>query len=479
MAKRCYFSSAVAAPVTVVPDAWGSTAGSLQRLLLGDKNALEALTTGTTISFAALSTGLDRVFVSNPLAAQTFSGTAQCQVVMREGATSDDATPRISIRIVSADGGTVRGTLLALGNYGTGLELTASFQNRIVANAAALTPVAVQAGDRLVVEIGYGALVSGVTPQGIATWGAPSGSTDATSGNQTEGATVVPWIEFSHDFDNVFGGVLPVGRVVLYCPPPFRVLLASPIGSNQLRVYLSERPRAFSPLSANDVLNRLNWEIVLVAGEGGTPVLESVENPQPRPEFPEHPDAWSVDISVDRRLLNASQYLIIASPAISAVSGMGMVASPCDRWTFDGISLPRDRRLLPLPATAGGIDYEYDTFLGAFVRNARNDIAVHGGLAYLTKRIIRRLISTKGRFAHLPQYGVGLRTKELVNTTRLNDLAREAEDQIRQEDDVLEAKVTATSLAVGAIVLRIQVRSSFGNLSLNMEANEDGGIFVL
>lgn len=135
---------------------------------------------------------LGRQYVSGSLAAQTISGTVKSQV--RAGDSDFEDHLRLLIRVCSSDGSTFTGTLLALGDYGTGAVLTSTKKNRAFASSGtALTSLAVNAGDRLVLE--YGVYTGTLANGSNLNFGDNSG-TDLPEDNTTTTANN-PWIEFS------------------------------------------------------------------------------------------------------------------------------------------------------------------------------------------------------------------------------------------------------------------------------------------
>lgn len=81
------------------------------------------------------------------------------------------------------------------------------------------------------------------------------------------------------------------------------------------------------------------------------------------------------------------------------------------------------------------------------------------GEALVRKLIIRRLISKKGDFFHLPNYGAGLRVKDVIATTDMRKLATEIERQVQLEPEVEAAAVSLSyTAAASALVVQLQVR---------------------
>lgn len=95
--------------------------------------------------------------------------------------------------------------------------------------------------------------------------------------------------------------------------------------------------------------------------------------------------------------------------------------------------------------------------LGTFPTNDRGDYAEDEGIQSLKKRILRRLFTRKGGFAHLPEYGVGIATygKKLGSTATRAQIAAEAERQIGSEPEMSKVVVRSTPTVSG--VFRIDV----------------------
>src|SRR5581483_11947407 len=135
---------------------------------------IQAITTRATSSYSKRSAVLNgpstrtalRQYVSAPLGPQTITGTVKGVIRAFATAYSYFGTGYpvggyISIRVVSNDGATVRGTLLALAASGTAEAFAATlkdhkFPNLWTGSGAALSSVAALDGDRIVIEIGVG-----------------------------------------------------------------------------------------------------------------------------------------------------------------------------------------------------------------------------------------------------------------------------------------------------------------------------------
>lgn len=274
---------------------------------------------------------------------------------------------------------------------------------------------------------------------------------------------------------------MPIGYAFAPIVIPFEVLFITPINSNTMRVFLSSEPKHVSALASDDALNRANWSFSILSGPGGAPVVEAVENPLPQPDVVVgNPDVWSVDLRVDRRLLLASEYLVVASSAILAANRVtAMSAPPADRASALGDMRARQRPREAPDAVTPGIDIYYETFEAVWKLDSSGDLAIHGGLSALKKRLIRRLLSSPGGFYHLPRYGAGLRVKELRRTTNLREVERQVLEQVLAEQEVRAAQVVATVPAPGALVIQVSAQTVEGlPLGLDLEIPDDGPVVV-
>lgn len=274
---------------------------------------------------------------------------------------------------------------------------------------------------------------------------------------------------------------LPASSGFVFSPfvLPFEVIFVTALNSNTLRVFLTQEPKHISPLAPDDALNRLNWAISLTSGPGGAPVVEAVENPQAQPAvLVTNPEAWSIDLRVDRRVLLASVYLVVASSAITTANRLlTMAAPPLDRGSANGDMRPRARPRETPNAVTPGIDIFYETFQAAWQLDSGGDLAIHGGLSALKKRILRRMMSSPGGFYHLPTYGAGLRVKELRRTTNLREVERQIRTQVLEESEIVAVKVSATAPAPGVLVIRIDAKTVEGlPLGINLEIPDDGPV---
>ncbi len=199
MPTRFYFRTTEAAAISPGYAAWGYTTEALRRRMVVAKSG-DAITLGSqigpwtaTIGFTAL----DRQYVSDPIAAQTISGTFGLQLMVREYATGDNVNSLyLCIKVVDSTGA-LRANIATLGYYGpTPLEFISNttHRNKTGAYSDAFTAVNALAGDRIVVEIGYACSVACTTPEASAKWG--DNATDLPV-NETQTTDGAGWLEFS------------------------------------------------------------------------------------------------------------------------------------------------------------------------------------------------------------------------------------------------------------------------------------------
>lgn len=214
MATRFYLPRNGAAPVTVAADAaWQDAASVIERPALTAKSA----TSGAVITAGGGGAGAQNVlcgrFVSGVIKAQTITGTVKGQVMCLENDGAINARSQLVIRVVSEDGLTIRGVLVAAHAAALSSEWAAGLRNRKAPLAAlspfAVTPVVTQSGDRIVVEIGALAGDNGIDT--IEMSFSDNQGADLPEDETSGIAAGDPWIEFSQTVQLGYGSVLSGG----------------------------------------------------------------------------------------------------------------------------------------------------------------------------------------------------------------------------------------------------------------------------
>jgi hypothetical protein len=132
------------------------------------------------------------------------SGTVDCAIPTIESNAAADLFWHLHIYVTQGDSDTPRGTLLSDYIESTN-EWSTSSGARALASAQTISSLAISAGDRIVVELGYAAKNSVTTSYtGTIRYGVETGTNtpmtvDLTAGD-TATTTHAPWIEFSGTF---------------------------------------------------------------------------------------------------------------------------------------------------------------------------------------------------------------------------------------------------------------------------------------
>lgn len=211
MVQRFYANNAAAGYTpTTIRGGWDVTTqnGSSQ---LGTTKSGTATTVAQAVGSTADSRGvLLRRFVSDPIAySGTLAGTLQWVLGIKESATGLDGYYKVYAFVTAGDSDTNRGTLInneyAVGDTpGGGTEFTTTATGR-GEGAASISPVAVTAGDRICIEIGYDTDGASSTTQTATLNYGGTGATDLTQGS-TSVTTQPGWFEFSDDNSLFTGG---------------------------------------------------------------------------------------------------------------------------------------------------------------------------------------------------------------------------------------------------------------------------------
>ncbi len=182
---------------------WGVT-GSAERAALLLTSGQTAITSKTTASNTSVAWVLNRQYISAPLAAQTISGTISGQVRGNSSNAAAVHSSAVSVRYLSNDGTTIRGTGLPIGSGSS--AFTTTLTNRITPTGTTLTNVAVSEGDRIVIEIGARQNASSSNRTATQSFGNNAASDLAFE--QTGTAALNPWISFSSNIKFLNSGTI-------------------------------------------------------------------------------------------------------------------------------------------------------------------------------------------------------------------------------------------------------------------------------
>lgn len=207
MPTRFYLPDSTAGAPNISPNAdsqWEQT-GEMDRVILYTKANHGPVTTLTnktvTVPITTTQQIVARQYIGPPMYPKRITGTVSMVIRCSENANTNNAHLAYVLRVLSQDGGTVRGILASFLTTSSEFPLTASAATRIH-SAQAITALTTLPGDRLCMEIGVAA--SGPTAAGSAVLRCgTSASSDfaLTAGLTTD---LNPWFEIS---DDVFGGL--------------------------------------------------------------------------------------------------------------------------------------------------------------------------------------------------------------------------------------------------------------------------------
>lgn len=198
MGTRFYYPSSGAAAISPAVDASWTNSTTFRRDLLRAPSATAVVSPGEFYD-GALANFVVAQYVSEQLQVQTVSGTVRGQIMALQSDPDTDAYAQTVIRVLSADGSVVRGTLLPAHANALSSEFnTGSMRNRrfplSAISPASLTPIACLSGDRLVVEVGFRA--GGVSPEEVSLRLGDLPASDLAE-DETSSTDLRPWIEFS------------------------------------------------------------------------------------------------------------------------------------------------------------------------------------------------------------------------------------------------------------------------------------------
>lgn len=262
-----------------------------------------------------------------------------------------------------------------------------------------------------------------------------------------------------------------------------QIVSADAIAENVVRLFFSEAPLFNGLRTPNDASVIARYSVTVVPGTFG---LDELPTRTVAPAFVAigavaGAEGSVLDLTVDRPFSPfPSQYLVAVNQLVSAAAGTPLAIGHTSTKFF-GVyrgrvpPLPANivaRRDIANPQTAAALlalpGVDPNTPLATYAVDASGDYAADSGTVSYKKRVFRRLTTGKGRFAHLPAYGVGVpdAVKKLGRAGFIAALAADAEAQIRQEPETLDVKVTqvaTTGAPPGFVRLRIRAKTKAGD----------------
>ncbi|MBC8092164.1 MAG: hypothetical protein H7Y15_09555 [Pseudonocardia sp.] len=209
MATRFYLpASGVAAITPSILTGWSLTTGFTAHPAVRTKSNTTH-TNGTPRTKGSATqpwNRLDRVFVTEQLAAQTLSGNHDVVIRCGESNLAADAWLQFCLRVVSADGTVQRGIAYPLNAETVPSTVVGSNAQEFAVTPATrlrsnlpMTGVAVQAGDRLQFELGYRSSTTNTTYTGTMRYGDQVATADYTVGSANVTTDLCPFVQTTMD----------------------------------------------------------------------------------------------------------------------------------------------------------------------------------------------------------------------------------------------------------------------------------------
>lgn len=200
-------------------------------------------------------------------------------------------------------------------------------------------------------------------------------------------------------------------------------------------------------------------ELAKVAGAGGALVDLWVDRP-----FSPHPSLYSVSAV---EIYGAGGELLEAGASTTFFGVQAALVLP----SLDRAAIARDLANPQFPGSLVDALGAPGAVLGSFVADASGDYGTDDGMASYKKRVLRRLLTRKGSFAHLPGYGVSVpaQIKQLGRPSDRAAFAADAEAQVAQEPETEACEVNLVPLGDGAFKLQVKCRVRFSDKPVELE----------
>lgn len=235
-------------------------------------------------------------------------------------------------------------------------------------------------------------------------------------------------------------GIQPYGIYYYGCVvDDLTVVSAVAISTRTVRVTFSKEPQNISAAVTGDVLNPRTWQITRDDTGVGFTILSIAAFDSPL--------IWDVRVLEPFGSVNIQH-------TVSAPTLLDTTGSPIDAprtATFVG-ALSKDRSTPSERAAqrrynirdinnpqAPTADSDAN---GVFIITDGGDYQLHEGADFIRKLIFRRLMTSRGGFFHLPDYGLGLAVKQPIPSGNLVKLQTEIKNQILLEPEIAKVAVT-------------------------------------
>ena len=217
------------------------------------------------------------------------------------------------------------------------------------------------------------------------------------------------------------------------------ILSAVAMNTHEVRVYLTSEPTHSSVVAPGDALNPATWTVQRLDGPTYLDVMAVVEY-----------SSTVFGVQTMQAFGPASVMHEVSSVTLLDVGG-GIIMPP-RKAQFVGLIADTDADVNSRLAKRGALTQDVanppspqsapDVFGGTLVVGSAGDYDTVTGSELVKKLIVRRLMTNRGEFFHLPDYGVDFRVKEPVQPGSLRQLKSAVERQILKEAEVSAASAT-------------------------------------
>jgi hypothetical protein len=252
---------------------------------------------------------------------------------------------------------------------------------------------------------------------------------------------------------------------------------ARAIEGQTVRVVFDEEPFHLTSAGVNDALNPGNYDITITSGQGVKPQVIGVkENMVTGPTLAVFAgDERAFDIQTDRQLIVGLQYQVTVKRLVAKAGGA--LGSPYSQ-PFSGI-IKLQEPFLPT-GQRGLVDIASDPVTGGYSVDQGGDIANQSDQSGYKKRIIRRLVTSKGAFSWLPDYGVSVPLKRPMSTRKLGELSLDIVRQVSQEPETATVLPKLELNANGYLSVQLKITTKRGAfVEVNLQSDTGTGVIMV
>lgn len=233
------------------------------------------------------------------------------------------------------------------------------------------------------------------------------------------------------------------------------ILTAIAVTTKEVRVYLSAEPTHTSKVTPGDALNPATWTIQRLDGPTYLNVAAVVEYA---------PTMYGIQTM--QALGPASVMHELSSVTLLDIGG-GLILPP-RKAQFAGLIADTEAGIAAKLARRGALARDIanpsapkstpDSFGGTLVIGSAGDYDTVTGAELVKKLIVRRLMTGRGEFFHLPEYGVDFQVKGTVQPGSMRQLKTAIERQVLKESEVSAA--SASLLLDSSNTLTIAIKAT-------------------